>query len=115
CLAVALAALTGCSTPIGADLATPRQAYLHLHQNALNSGDCSGDAKVVLHRYNLEKSFEKNPDATLLQLLVIACADDRRDVLYALCELNYLNADRQSRSVKPGVPPLARNSYFASA
>ena len=30
-------------------------------------------------------------------------------------ELNYLNADRQRRSVKPGVPRLARNSYFASA
>ena len=58
---------------------------------------------------------KKNPDATLEQLQAIACTDDRRDVLYALCELNYLNADRQSRSVKPGVPRLARNSYFASA
>ncbi len=115
CLTVALFVLTGCSTPIGADLATPRNAYIHLHQNALNSSDCSGDALVVLHRYNLEKSFAKNPDATLEQLQVIACADDRRDLLYALSELNYLNADRQGRSVKPGVPRLARNSYFASA
>jgi pimeloyl-ACP methyl ester carboxylesterase len=115
CALAALIALAGCTTPIGADLASPRQAYQHLHQNALNSGDCSGDAQVVLHRYNLEKSFERNPDATLQQLLAIACADDRRDVLYALSELNYLNADRQSRSVKPGVPRRARNSYFASA
>ena len=116
CLALALLVfLTGCATPIGADLTTPRNAYIHLHQNALNSGDCSGDALVVLHRYNLESSFAKKPDATLQQLQAIACADDRRDVLYALCELNYLNADRQSRSVKPGVPPLARNSYFTSA
>ena len=111
----ALVVLAGCSTPIGADLAPPRQAYQNLHRNALNSSDCSGDALVVLHRYNLEKSFAKNPDATLEQLQVIACADDRRDLLYALSELNYLNADRQSRSVKPGVPRLARNSYFASA
>jgi pimeloyl-ACP methyl ester carboxylesterase len=115
CLTIVLVILAGCTTPIGADLANPRQAYLHLHENALNSSDCSGDAKVVLHRYNLEKSFTQNPDATLEQLQVIACADDRRDVLYALSELNYLNADRQSRSVKPGVPRLARNSYFASA
>src|SRR5208283_1235746 len=115
CLTIALVVLAGCTTPIGGDLATPRQAYLHLHRNALNSGDCSGDALVVLHRYNLEKSFESNPDATLEQLQTIACADDRRDVLYALSELNYLNADRQSRSVKPGVPRLARNSYFASS
>jgi pimeloyl-ACP methyl ester carboxylesterase len=115
CVLAALIALTGCTTPIGADLATPRQAYLNLHRNALNSGDCSDDALVVLHRYNLETSFKKNPDATLKQLQAIACADDRRDVLYALCELNYLNADRQARSVKPGVPRLARNSYFTSA
>jgi pimeloyl-ACP methyl ester carboxylesterase len=115
CALAALFILAGCSTPIGADLATPRQAYLNLHRNALNSGDCSGDAQVVLHRYNLEKPFEKNPDATLEQLQAIACADDRRDVLYALSELNFLNADRQRHSVKPGVPRLARNSYFASA
>jgi pimeloyl-ACP methyl ester carboxylesterase len=115
CALAALIVLAGCTTPIGADLASPRQAYLNLHRNALNSGDCSGDAQVVLHRYNLEQSFEKNPDATLEQLQAIACADDRRDVLYALSELNYLNADRQNRSVKPGVPRRARNSYFASA
>src|SRR5208283_3242912 len=115
CLTVALIVLAGCTTPIGADLATPRQAYVHLQRNALDSSGCSGAAQVVLHRYNLDKSFDKNPDATLEQLQTIACADDRRDVLYALCELNYLNADRRSRSVKPGVPRLARNSYFASA
>ena len=70
---------------------------------------------MVLRRYNLEKSFTNNPDVTLAKLQAIACTDERRDVLYALCELNYLNADRQSRSVKPGVPRRARNSYFASA
>ena len=32
-----------------------------------------------------------------------------------MSELNYLNADHQYRSVKPGVPRLARNSYFTSA
>jgi pimeloyl-ACP methyl ester carboxylesterase len=115
CTLAALLTLVGCRAPIGADLASPRQAYLNLNRNALNSGDCSGDAQEVLHRYNLEKSFKKNPNATLEQLQAIACADDRRDLLYALSELNYLNADRQSRSVKPGVPRLARNSYFASA
>jgi pimeloyl-ACP methyl ester carboxylesterase len=115
CALAALIALAGCSTPIGADLASPRQAYLHLHRNALNSGDCSGETRQVLHRYDLEKAFAKDPDATLELLQARACSDDRRDLLYALCELNYWNADRQSRSVKPGVPRRARNSYFASA
>ena len=115
CVLVALMALAGCMTPIGADQVSPRQAYRHLNENALNSDHCSADTMRVLHRYDLDEAFEENPDATLEKLQAIACTDDRRDLLYALSELNYLNADRQSRSVKPGVPRLARNSYFASA
>jgi pimeloyl-ACP methyl ester carboxylesterase len=115
CVLVALTALTGCVNPIGADKVSPRQAYLHLHQNALNSDRCSADTLRVLNRYNLDEAFQKNPDAALEKLQAIACTDDRRDLLYALCELNFQNADRQSRSVKPRVPRLARNSYFTSA
>ncbi len=115
CLALALVMLAGCVMPIGADKVSPRQAYQQLHENALNSSRCSSDAMRVLNRYGLDKAFQKNPDATLEKLQTIACTDDRRDLLYALSELNFLNADRQSRSVKPGVPKLARNSYFTSA
>ncbi len=115
CMAVVLFALAGCTTPIGADKVSPRQAYQHLHQNALNSSQCSADTMRVLNRYDLDEAFRKDPDATLAKLQSIACTDDRRDLLYALSELNYFNADRQSRSVKPGVPKYARNSYFASA
>jgi pimeloyl-ACP methyl ester carboxylesterase len=106
---------TGCTTPIGADKVSPPQAYQHLHENALNSSQCSAETQRVLHRYDLEDAFGKKPDATLEKLQAIACTDDRRDLLYALSELNYLNAGRLSRSVKPGVPKSARNSYFASA
>jgi pimeloyl-ACP methyl ester carboxylesterase len=114
-LAAGLLALAGCVTPIGADKVSPRTAYQHLHQNALNSSHCSADTMRVLHRYDLDAAFEKNPDATLEKLQAVACTDDRRDLIYALSELNFLNADRQSRSVKPGVSDLARNSYFTSA
>ena len=115
CLAVALILLPGCVTPIGADKVSPRQAYQRLNENALNSSHCSADTIRVLHRYDLEAAFAKNPEATLEKLQALACTDDRRDLLYALSELNYQNADRQRRSVKPGVPRLSRNSYFASA
>ena len=115
CLVVALLALAGCVTPIGADKVSPRQAYQNLRENALTSDQFSSEARRVLNRYGLEAAFNKNPDATLEKLQAIACTDERRDVIYALSELNYWNADRQSRSVKPGVPKLARNSYFASA
>ena len=58
------------------------------------------------------EAFRKNPDATLEKLQAIACTDDRRDLLYALSELNYRNADRQSRSVKPGVPRPRAQQLF---
>ena len=115
CLAVALLTLTGCINPIGADKVSPRQAYQHLNENALNSSHCSAEAMRVLNRYDLDEAFRKNPDATLERLQTIAGTDDRRDLFYALSELSYQNAKRQSRSVKPGVPKLARNSYLASA
>lgn len=108
-------ALAGCTTPIGADKAAPRVAYLNLHENALNSSHYSADARKVLHRYELEEAMQSNPDAALAQLQEIACKDERRDVVFALSELNYWNANRQSRSVKPGESKLASNSYFASA
>ena len=108
CLAVALLALAGCVTPIGADKVTPRQAYNHLHENALTSGQFSSDARRVLNRYHLDETFRKNPAAALEKLQTIACKDERRDVLYALSELSYWNAARQSRSVKRGEPKQAR-------
>ena len=114
CLAL-LALLAGCTTPIGADKVAPQQAYRHLHEDALNSGTASAETRQVLHRYNLESAFKKNPDATLAQLQALACTDDRRDLLYALAELNYLNAGRQAREVRRWVPNQSRNSYFASA
>ncbi len=115
CVLAAVMTLAGCTTPIGATRVPSRQAYQHLNENALNSSHCSADTMRVLNRYGLEEAYRKDPDTTLEKLQAIACTDDRRDLLYALSELNYQNAGRQCRSVKPGVPKLARNSYFTSA
>jgi len=112
---VLLLLLAGCATPIGTTKVSPRKAYRHLYENALNSTHCSADTMRVLNRCDLTVAFQKNPDATLIKLQTIACSDDRRDLLYALSELNFWNGDRQSRSVKPGVSKLARNSFFTSA
>ena len=112
---MALLTLAGCITPIGADQVSPRQAHRHLNRNAINSRHSSADTVRVLNRYDLGAAFRRDPDATLARLQVIACTDDRRDLLYALAELNYQHGDRQSRSVRPGVPRRARDSYFASA
>ena len=115
CALAALIVLAGCTNPIGANWAPPQPAYLHLHEDALNSSDCSADTVLVLHRYDLDRSFKRDPDETLKKLHAIACADDRRDILYALSELNYRNADRLSRSPKAWEPRRARDGYFSSS
>jgi pimeloyl-ACP methyl ester carboxylesterase len=114
--AAALILLAGCGTnPIGATWAPPRMAYLHLHEDALNSSDCSAETVMVLHRYNLDESFKHDPDAALKKLHTIACTDDRRDILFALSELNYRTADRLRHSPKAWEPRGARAYYFTSA
>jgi pimeloyl-ACP methyl ester carboxylesterase len=113
--ALALIALAGCTTPIGVQKLPPRQAYQNLHRDALNSGQCSQDTVVVLRRYNLEVAFKKDPSAALKQLHDIACTDNRTDVIYALSELSYANAERLRKSVKRGEPQQARDYYFSSA
>ena len=112
CALLGLLMLAGCMTPIGVNQVSPRQAYRHLNQNALNSDHCSADTIRVLHRYDLDEAFESNPDATLKRLQAIAYADDRRDLLYALSELNYRNADRQRRSVQAGRAPTGAQQLF---
>src|SRR5580765_6890748 len=114
--AAALILLAGCAAnPIGATWAPPRMAYVHLHEDALNSGDCSTETMLVLHRYDLDQLFKSDPDAALKKLHDIACADNRRDILFALSELNYRNADRLRHSLKAWEPRGARDYYFTSA
>ncbi len=110
-----LLALAGCTTPIGADSASPRAAYAQLNQSALSSGEVSSYTALVVHRYNLDKPFRKDPAAALLALHQQATNDSRRDVLFALAELNHLHARHLRRSVKPGEPLRAPDYYLSSA
>jgi len=66
-------------------------------------------------RYNLDKQFSKSPAVALPALHQQATNDSRRDVLFALAELNYLHAHHLRRSVKPGEPARAPDYYLASA
>lgn len=109
-----LLALAGCTAPIGADRATVRQLHRHFSSSAID-GRLSDASRFVLHRYDLEKRFDREPAAALQALHEQACADSRRDLLYALAELNYLHADRLHRSVKPGAPAKAPDFYLAAA
>jgi pimeloyl-ACP methyl ester carboxylesterase len=107
--------LAGCSHPIGANRVSGRVSYEQLNRSALNSDHCSDASEVVLHRFDLEEPFKKSPADALLFLHEKALTDDRRDLLFALAELNFLHAERLRHSVKPGVPRHAPDCYLSSA
>jgi pimeloyl-ACP methyl ester carboxylesterase len=92
-----------------------RDAYEELTRSALNSNECSAGTQWVLHRYGMGKQFEKEPAGTLRVLHEKACADDRRDLVYALAELNYLYADRLRRKNRSADRQQARDHYLCSA
>jgi pimeloyl-ACP methyl ester carboxylesterase len=114
-LLLVLAASSGCATPIGVQRVNPRDAYEELTRSALNSKEYSGSTQLVLHRYGMEKRFEKEPAATLRVLHEKACADDRRDMVCALAELNYAYADRLRRNCRSADRRQARDYCLCSA
>src|SRR5262245_5659336 len=113
-LVVALG-LAGCAHPVGADRVSGRVSYEQLNRNALNSDRCSDASRVVLRRFDLEKQFQQTPPKALLFLHEKALTDARRDLLFALAELSFLHAERLQRSLKPGAPRQAPDSYLCSA
>ncbi len=113
-LTVALG-LSGCRHPIGADRVSGRASYQQLNQSALTGDRCSSHTETVLHRFDLEQEFRKTPATALLSLHEKALTDDRRDLLFALAELNFSHAQRLQRSVKPGAPRQAPDYYLSAA
>ncbi|MBP1751535.1 MAG: hypothetical protein H6Q57_371 [Geobacteraceae bacterium] len=96
CLAplLLLGLLAGCATPIGVSRVSAEKSYRLSSDNPLNQGVLSNSAKAVLQRYNLEETFHNDPQGTIRFLHETAIKDDRRDILFALAELSYLDGER---------------------
>src|SRR5258706_4154117 len=106
--------LAGCSAPIGATRTSSRVAFKHLSASALNR-DLSDATREVVHRYGLDAQLKRDPEGAFKLLHARACDEDRRDLLFALAELNYHHAEVLERSVKPGVPRRAPDFFLSSA
>ncbi len=107
--------LAGCYSRVAAKPASTRESYLHQRSSALSGDDYTGATRLVLHRYGLEEQFRDSPNEALEALHQKACTDDRRDLIFALAELNYLHAGRRLRPLKPWAPKNARDYYLSSA
>ncbi|KAB2892277.1 MAG: hypothetical protein F9K32_00810 [Desulfobulbaceae bacterium] len=107
---------SGCATPYGVDPAGLRGTYEEVSNSALTSTKASSTTNVVLYRANLRDQIDKNPESVLHDLQQqIAKGDDRRNLRFALAELNFLigekleHADSADRRIK------ATDSYLLSA
>jgi pimeloyl-ACP methyl ester carboxylesterase len=104
-----------CVNPMGADRAGVRRVYVDLSRNAISGSVCSEDTRVVLHRYDLDATFDSDPGRALASLHTIACSDGRRDLLFALAEASYQHADRLDASFWISKRLLARKHYLSAS
>jgi pimeloyl-ACP methyl ester carboxylesterase len=105
---------SGCATPVGVASLGRNDAYAQIDRNALNDATYSSDTAVVLHRYDLERMRVKSPLRCLIELHQRACNDNRRDTLFALSELCFLEG-KEGRTVKENGRTLAPENFFAAS
>ncbi len=91
-LVLLLFALSGCAGPIGVSRLSSQDSYRLSTMNALGEGQMSDSTKTVLRRYNLLGNLDEDPLQAIRALHAIGISDDRRDILFALSELTYLQA-----------------------
>lgn len=107
--------LAGCTTPIGADITGPRQAYRQTHDNPVSHAQPSPQTRTVLHRFEQGERFEVAPDEVLQRILQKAIETKDHSLLFPLCELNYLVGERVRQSIKKWESRDPRDYYLASA
>ena len=98
---ILLLVCAGCATPVGVRSITPRAAYQDALANPLSDAVLSDETKVVLDRFDLQRTFKRDPAAAIARLHEKALCDDRRDILYALAEICYLHGDSSGAAFFP--------------
>ena len=103
--------MTGCATSTGVQKATPRETYNQIIVNAISEDTYSKFSRDVLIRHNLVQAFKDDSQQVFIFLHHEAEKNDRRDILFALSELNYIKG---LHSRKSGVEQ-SHSYFFASA
>ncbi len=93
-----------------------RGAYEEINASALTEPKPGTNTRIVLHRYDLAKKFENEPEAVLNFLHQKAEGeDDRRDLRFALSELNFLYAEKLENSQDIHNKQRAADFFLVSA
>jgi pimeloyl-ACP methyl ester carboxylesterase len=114
-LVLMLVVLCGCGNRIGTKPIGFESAYRQINQNALQSRTFSQTSLQVLSRYNLNSAYKKDPKTTLGRLQERTRTDNRRDLLFALAELNYQAAGRPSQKNQAGFQKDTKRYYLNAA
>lgn len=88
-LSIMALGLDGCSPPIGVKRVSPEEAYQIATRSPLSGDQNSNAAMTVMQRFDLVDLYMRDPGAALHKLHQHALKDERRDLLFALAELNY--------------------------
>ncbi|MCB2173697.1 alpha/beta hydrolase [bacterium] len=108
--------LSGCATPYGVAPAGLRGAYEEVNVSALTSPVASSYTRTVLYRHNLLEQYDEAPETVLAFLHRLAAGgDDRRDLRFALAELNFLYGEKLEQASSGGQRVQAANHYLVSA
>jgi hypothetical protein len=81
----------------------------------LSEGVASPATIVIVNRFNLARPLQKDPAAVIRQLHARALDDHRRDILFALSELSYLEGERCERSGDAGERNDAPDYFLLAA
>jgi pimeloyl-ACP methyl ester carboxylesterase len=107
--------LAGCTAPIGADRVNMQQAYEQVNASALRTGKPGPDTVSILHRFDLDRLAESQPDEAVRQLHQKALATGERSLLFALAETSYAAGENIRHSVKRWESREARDYYLGAA
>jgi pimeloyl-ACP methyl ester carboxylesterase len=115
CLSVLLILFLGGCGSIGTRDVGFRKAYEQINANALMDAQYSATSKNVLQRYNMGIYFSEHPLKCLNELHKKTLTDNRRDLLFALAELNYFTAKYTLRDLDDSPLPENRQYYLNAA
>jgi pimeloyl-ACP methyl ester carboxylesterase len=66
------------------------------------AGDLSPRTRQTLHRWDLDRHFEKSPTETCARLHALAVKDPQPDLLFALAEISFLLGRQAEKQDQPG-------------
>ena len=116
CLSILLILTSsGCGGAIGTRDVGFRKAYEQINTNALLDAQYSVTSKNVLQRNNMGAFFKEDPLKCLNELHKKIKKDNRRDLLFALAELNYFTAKYTLRDLDDTPLPESRQYYLNAA